>query len=98
MRTWRPNKTLFRRLEAEASPQAILATNTSSLKLEDIRNCLKQPERLVGIHFFNPVAQMPLVEVVHAQGTREDCLKAATGFVRDLDKLPLPVKSAPGFW
>ena len=88
---------LFRRLEAEASPQAILATNTSSLKLEDIRNCLKQPERLVGIHFFNPVAQMPLVEVVHAQGTREDCLKAATGFVRDLDKLPLPVKSAPGF-
>jgi 3-hydroxyacyl-CoA dehydrogenase / enoyl-CoA hydratase / 3-hydroxybutyryl-CoA epimerase len=88
---------LFRRLEAEASPQAILATNTSSLRLEDIRNCLKQPERLVGIHFFNPVAQMPLVEVVHAQGTREDCLKAATGFVRDLDKLPLPVKSAPGF-
>jgi 3-hydroxyacyl-CoA dehydrogenase/enoyl-CoA hydratase/3-hydroxybutyryl-CoA epimerase len=88
---------LFRRLEAEASPQAILATNTSSLKLEDIRECLKEPERLVGIHFFNPVAQMPLVEVIHAEGTREDCLTAATGFVRDLDKLPLPVKSAPGF-
>jgi len=88
---------LFRRLEAEASPQAILATNTSSLKLEDIRDCLKEPERLVGIHFFNPVAQMPLVEVIHAQGTREDVLTAATGFVRDLDKLPLPVKSAPGF-
>ncbi|MGA0824513.1 MAG: 3-hydroxyacyl-CoA dehydrogenase NAD-binding domain-containing protein [Burkholderiaceae bacterium] len=88
---------LFRRLEAEASPQAILATNTSSLKLEDIRECLKEPERLVGIHFFNPVAQMPLVEVIHAEGTREDVLTAATGFVRDLDKLPLPVKSAPGF-
>ncbi|MGA0090595.1 MAG: 3-hydroxyacyl-CoA dehydrogenase family protein, partial [Burkholderiaceae bacterium] len=88
---------LFRRLEAEAPRNAILATNTSSLKLEDIRECLKEPERLVGIHFFNPVAQMPLVEVIHAQGTREDCLTAATGFVRDLDKLPLPVKSAPGF-
>ncbi len=88
---------LFRRLEEEAPCNAILATNTSSLKLEDIRECLKEPERLVGIHFFNPVAQMPLVEVIHAQGTRENCLAAATGFVRDLDKLPLPVKSAPGF-
>ncbi|HSD39205.1 MAG TPA: 3-hydroxyacyl-CoA dehydrogenase NAD-binding domain-containing protein [Rhodocyclaceae bacterium] len=88
---------LFRELEARAKPDAILATNTSSLKLEDIATVLSKPERLVGIHFFNPVAQMPLVEVVQGERTDAEVLSRAMAFVHALDKLPLPVKSAPGF-
>jgi 3-hydroxyacyl-CoA dehydrogenase / enoyl-CoA hydratase / 3-hydroxybutyryl-CoA epimerase len=88
---------LFRAIEANAKPDAVLATNTSSLKLEDIRTCLQRPERLVGIHFFNPVARMPLVEVVEGEGTDPAAFAKAMGFVHQLDKLPLPVKSAPGF-
>ncbi|MDB5800047.1 MAG: crotonase [Rhodocyclales bacterium] len=88
---------LFRDLEARARPDAILATNTSSLRLEDIGSVLARPERLVGIHFFNPVAQMPLVEVVEGERTDANVLSRAVAFVRQLDKLPLPVKSAPGF-
>jgi 3-hydroxyacyl-CoA dehydrogenase/enoyl-CoA hydratase/3-hydroxybutyryl-CoA epimerase len=78
-------------------PGAILATNTSSLKLEDLRTVLVKPERLVGIHFFNPVAMMPLVEVVEAQGADPEVVQAACAFVRQIDKLPLLVKSEPGF-
>lgn len=88
---------LFKALEPQLKPGAVLATNTSSLKLEDLRTVLQQPERLVGIHFFNPVAMMPLVEVVEAEGADHDAVQAACAFVRQLDKLPLPVKSAPGF-
>jgi 3-hydroxyacyl-CoA dehydrogenase/enoyl-CoA hydratase/3-hydroxybutyryl-CoA epimerase len=88
---------LFKALEPRMKPGAILATNTSSLKLEDLRTVLKQPERLVGIHFFNPVAMMPLVEVIVAEGADPAVVQAASAFVRQIDKLPLPVKSAPGF-
>lgn len=88
---------LFRDIEARAKPGAILATNTSSLKLEDIATVMTQPERLVGVHFFNPVAQMPLVEVVEGERTDADVFSRAMAFVHQLDKLPLPVKSAPGF-
>ena len=78
-------------------PGAILASNTSSLKLEDLRTVLARPERLVGIHFFNPVAMMPLVEVVEADGADPAAVRAACAFVKQIDKLPLPVRSAPGF-
>src|SRR5690348_3045614 len=78
-------------------PDALLATNTSSLSLETLREGLARPERLVGIHFFNPVAKMPLVEVVHAQGGDPDAQTRACAFVGLIDKLALPVKSAPGF-
>jgi len=88
---------LFKALEPRLKPGALLATNTSSLKLEDLRTVLQQPERLVGIHFFNPVAMMPLVEVVHAAGADPAAVQAACAFVRQIDKLPLPVNSAPGF-
>lgn len=88
---------LFKALEPRLKPGAVLATNTSSLKLEDLRTVLQQPERLVGIHFFNPVAMMPLVEVVEADGADPDAVQAACAFVKQIDKLPLPVKSAPGF-
>ncbi|MDD2744536.1 MAG: 3-hydroxyacyl-CoA dehydrogenase NAD-binding domain-containing protein [Rhodocyclaceae bacterium] len=88
---------LLRTLEPRMKPGALLATNTSSLKLEDLRTVLKQPERLVGIHFFNPVAMMPLVEVVAAVGVDPGTVQAACAFVRQIDKLPLPVRSTPGF-
>ncbi len=88
---------LFSSVEPRLKPGALLATNTSSLKLEDLRTVLQQPQRLLGIHFFNPVAQMPLVEVVSAADTDPAAIQAACAFVRQLDKLPLPVKSAPGF-
>jgi 3-hydroxyacyl-CoA dehydrogenase / enoyl-CoA hydratase / 3-hydroxybutyryl-CoA epimerase len=88
---------LLKSLEARMKPGAILATNTSSLKLEDLRTVLQRPERLTGIHFFNPVAMMPLVEVVQAEGGDEEVTRRACAFVRQIEKLPLPVKSAPGF-
>ena len=88
---------LFAKLEARAKPEAILATNTSSLKLADIATVLKNPARLVGIHFFNPVPQLQLVEVVASSQTDPEIAKKAAAFVRQIDKLPLPVKDAPGF-
>ena len=88
---------LLSALEARMKPGAVLASNTSSLRIEDLATCLTQPSRLVGIHFFNPVAQMPLVEVVGTVSTDEEALRRACAFVRGIDKLPLPVRSAPGF-
>jgi 3-hydroxyacyl-CoA dehydrogenase/enoyl-CoA hydratase/3-hydroxybutyryl-CoA epimerase len=90
-------RSLFAALEAKAKPAAILATNTSSIPLEDIATAMREPSRLVGVHFFNPVAQMMLVEIVVGRATREDLPAKAAAFVRQIDKLPLPVKSAPGF-
>jgi 3-hydroxyacyl-CoA dehydrogenase/enoyl-CoA hydratase/3-hydroxybutyryl-CoA epimerase len=90
-------RTLFARLEAAAKPDAILATNTSSLKLADIASALNDPSRLVGIHFFNPVPLLQLVEVVSGEQTNPEISKKAAAFVRQIDKLPLPVKDAPGF-
>ncbi|MCC7327956.1 MAG: enoyl-CoA hydratase/isomerase family protein [Burkholderiales bacterium] len=90
-------RTLFAALERKAKPDAILASNTSSIPLEDIAGALADPTRLVGLHFFNPVARMMLVEVVVGERTRETLVPRAAAFVRQIDKLPLPVKSAPGF-
>jgi len=88
---------LLQQIEPRLKPGAILATNTSSLRIEDLRTALADPSRLVGIHFFNPVAMMPLVEVIAAVGTQPQAAADAAAFVRSIDKLPLPVKSAPGF-
>ena len=88
---------LLQQIEPRLKPGAILATNTSSLRIEDLRTALADPSRLVGIHFFNPVAMMPLVEVIAAAGTQPQAAADAAAFVRSIDKLPLPVKSAPGF-
>ncbi|HKI63999.1 MAG TPA: 3-hydroxyacyl-CoA dehydrogenase NAD-binding domain-containing protein [Burkholderiales bacterium] len=88
---------LFAKLERAAKPGAILASNTSSLKLADIAVALKNPARLVGIHFFNPVPQMMLVEVVSGERTDPALARKAAAFVRRIDKLPLPVKDSPGF-
>ena len=90
-------QTLFQTLEREAKKQAVLATNTSSLRLEDIAKPLADPGRLVGLHFFNPVAQLPLVEVVRGGTTREEEVRKACAFVTAINKLPLIVKSCSGF-
>jgi 3-hydroxyacyl-CoA dehydrogenase/enoyl-CoA hydratase/3-hydroxybutyryl-CoA epimerase len=90
-------RSLLAELEAVIKPDAVLATNTSSLRIEDLRTLLARPQRLIGIHFFNPVARMPLVEVVAAEGVDMNVVQRGTAFVRQIDRLPLPVKSAPGF-
>lgn len=87
----------FKMIESKAKPDAILATNTSSILLDDINTVLQQPERLVGIHYFNPVAKMQLVEVVKGKHTSQAIVEKAITFVRKIDRLPLPVKSSPGF-
>ena len=88
---------IYRTIEPQLKPNAILATNTSSLPLDDLNQVLKQPERLVGIHFFNPVAMMQLVEVVKGNQTSHQVFQTAEAFVGYIGKLPLPVQSSPGF-
>ncbi|MBV9698153.1 MAG: hypothetical protein JO005_14610, partial [Gammaproteobacteria bacterium] len=88
---------LYASLEPRLKQGALLATNTSSIMLEPLAAGLAQPGRLVGLHFFNPVAQMPLIEVVHAAGTDPEAVQLATAFARRIDKLPVPCRSAPGF-
>lgn len=88
---------LFKALEEKIKPGALLATNTSSLEVEAIAAPLKDPGRLIGIHFFNPVAQMPLVEVVRGAQSREDEVRKGATFVTAIGKFPLITKSVPGF-
>ena len=90
-------QSLYATLEPRLKEGALLATNTSSLMLETLAAKLGKPSRLVGLHFFNPVARMPLVEVIHGEATDPAAVKAALAFTRRIDKLPLPCKSAPGF-
>ena len=90
-------RALYAELEPKLKPNAILATNTSSIEIETLSAGLEDPSRLVGIHFFNPVAQMQLVEIVRGTGTQPQAVQNALQFTRKLDKLPLPCKSAPGF-
>jgi len=88
---------LFRDIEPRLKPGAILATNTSSIPLETLGEALQDPGRLIGLHFFNPVARMQLVEVVSGEAT--DPVQAAKGaaLVKRIQRLPLPVASSPGF-
>ncbi|HEV7164380.1 MAG TPA: 3-hydroxyacyl-CoA dehydrogenase NAD-binding domain-containing protein [Gammaproteobacteria bacterium] len=88
---------LYKKLDAVMGPGEVLATNTSSIRLETLRTVLKDPKRLVGLHFFNPVAKMPLVEVIHSDDTPKEVVAKALAFTRHIDKLAVPVKSAPGF-
>jgi 3-hydroxyacyl-CoA dehydrogenase / enoyl-CoA hydratase / 3-hydroxybutyryl-CoA epimerase len=88
---------VYASIEPKMKPGAILATNTSSIPLQDLRTTLQRPERLLGLHFFNPVSRLQLVEVVSHDGTDAQLHKAALAFVGAIDRLPLPVKSSPGF-
>ena len=84
-------------IEPKMKPGAILATNTSSIPLEELRTGLTRPDHLVGLHFFNPVSRMQLVEVVSHEQVLTEVLARARAFLGRIDRLPAPVKSAPGF-
>ena len=88
---------IYAGLEPRMKPDAILATNTSSIPLQDLRSSLANPGRFLGLHFFNPVSRLQLVEVVSHDGVDAEMLRKATAFVGAIDRLPLPVKSSPGF-
>ncbi|MDP3299358.1 MAG: 3-hydroxyacyl-CoA dehydrogenase family protein, partial [Phenylobacterium sp.] len=88
---------IYADLEPRMKPGAVLATNTSSIRLEDLVEGLERPERLIGIHFFNPVSRMQLVEIVTHEGVATETLDMAKAFLGAIDRLPAPVRSAPGF-
>jgi len=88
---------LFAKIEPRMKPDAVLATNTSAIPLAEISSVLKEPGRLVGIHFFNPVAKMPLVEVVYDGTSDAGQVAKAAAFCGAINRFPLPVKSSPGF-
>src|SRR3546814_84329 len=90
-------RSLYAQIEPLMKPGAILATNTSSLSLESLGSELIAPERFIGIHFFNPVSKMPLVEVVETDEVSTAVKMAAYAFVGAIGKLPLPVQDTPGF-
>ncbi len=90
-------RTIFADLDEAARPAAILATNTSSLSVSDVAEGLDHPQRVVGIHFFNPVARMQLVEVVRGKATSNEVLERAVRYVHQIGKLPVVVADAPGF-
>ncbi|AMN46999.1 3-hydroxyacyl-CoA dehydrogenase / enoyl-CoA hydratase / 3-hydroxybutyryl-CoA epimerase [Steroidobacter denitrificans] len=90
-------QSLYAEVEPRLKSSALLATNTSSIVLERLADKLAAPRRLIGLHFFNPVAHMPLVEVIHTRDTDAGVLRAGLAFARRLDKLPLPCRSSPGF-
>ncbi|RKW71005.1 3-hydroxyacyl-CoA dehydrogenase NAD-binding domain-containing protein [Galactobacter caseinivorans] len=90
-------KAVFAEVEAIVSPECILATNTSSLSVTEMAADLKHPERLVGFHFFNPVAHMPLVEIVRGPSTTDEVLSTAFVTAKGLRKTAVLVKDAPAF-
>jgi 3-hydroxyacyl-CoA dehydrogenase/enoyl-CoA hydratase/3-hydroxybutyryl-CoA epimerase len=90
-------RALFRDLEPKLRLDALIATNTSSIELESLASALARPDRFVGLHFFNPVASLPLVEVISGAQTSAETMQAALSFVTRIGKLPLPCRSAPGF-
>ncbi len=88
---------VYEEVEPRLKEGAILATNTSSIPLETLREKVSDPSRLIGLHFFNPVALMPLVEVVSHDKASDKVLDRGRGFVGQIDRLPAPVATAPGF-
>jgi 3-hydroxyacyl-CoA dehydrogenase/enoyl-CoA hydratase/3-hydroxybutyryl-CoA epimerase len=90
-------KQIFRDLSAKTPETAMLATNTSALPVSDLALEVKHPERVIGLHFFNPVSRMKLVEVVVGSATSDDTIERALAFVRQISKLPVIVQDSPGF-
>ena len=88
---------VFAELSRRLAPAAILATNTSSLSIDDIGRLAGRRERIVGMHFFNPVDKMPLVEIIAGSLTGETAVRAAAAFARRLGKTPVVVRDGPGF-
>jgi 3-hydroxyacyl-CoA dehydrogenase/enoyl-CoA hydratase/3-hydroxybutyryl-CoA epimerase len=88
---------LYRNLQAKMQDSAVLATNTSSIRLEALRDVLEHPTRFIGLHFFNPVAVLPLVEVIRCADTDRSILDIGFAFVKGIGKFPLECASSPGF-
>jgi 3-hydroxyacyl-CoA dehydrogenase/enoyl-CoA hydratase/3-hydroxybutyryl-CoA epimerase len=88
---------LFAELAPRVKADAILATNTSAIPLRDIASVLEKPSRLIGLHFFNPVSRMPLVEVVYDDRTEPGEIERGAAFCNQINRFPLPVRSSPGF-
>ncbi len=90
-------KEVFRELAMEAGPKTIVATNTSALPVSELADMTISPERVIGLHFFNPVSRMKLVEVVIAKQTSDETRDRSLSFVRQIGKLPVVVRDSPGF-
>src|SRR5205823_9113625 len=90
-------KEVFRELAMEAGPKTIVATNTSALPVSALADVTVSPEHVIGLHFFNPVSRMKLVEVVIAKETSEETRARSLAFVRQIGKLPVIVHDSPGF-
>jgi len=90
-------KEVFRELAMEAGPKTIIATNTSALPVSELAEVTVSPEHVIGLHFFNPVSRMKLVEVVVAKQTSEETRDRSLAFVRQIGKLPVIVRDRPGF-
>ena len=90
-------QSLYQKLQSSMKPGAILATNTSSIRLEELRTVMNEPDRFIGLHFFNPVSALPLVEVIRCDDTVQEVLDAGFAFVKDIGKFPLECASSPGF-
>jgi 3-hydroxybutyryl-CoA dehydrogenase len=88
---------ILRKIDALARDGALLATNTSSISITQLGAVLKRPERFVGLHFFNPVPVMALVEVIRGLATADAAVESATAFAKALGKTPIVVKNSPGF-
>ncbi len=90
-------KEIFRELSMQAGPKTIVATNTSALPVTELAGCTVSPDRVIGLHFFNPVSRMKLVEVVVAKETSEVTREHSLAFVRQIAKVPVVVRDSPGF-
>jgi len=90
-------KKIFADLAARSSPDTILATNTSALSVTELADTVPHPERVIGLHFFNPVHRMPLVEIITTKHTTDDVIATTVSFVQKLGKVPVVVNDSPGF-
>jgi 3-hydroxyacyl-CoA dehydrogenase/enoyl-CoA hydratase/3-hydroxybutyryl-CoA epimerase len=90
-------KEVFRELAMEAGPKTVVATNTSALSVSELAEVTVSPEHVIGLHFFNPVSRMKLVEVVIAKQTSDKTRERSLAFVRQIGKLPVIVRDSPGF-
>lgn len=90
-------KKIFKELDEVCKPSAILATNTSSLSITEIAAATKRPDKVIGMHFFNPVPMMKLVEIIRGIATSDDVTSTIVKLTRDISKTPVEVKEAPGF-
>lgn len=90
-------RALYAKVEESLPEGSLLTSNTSSIPLTDLRSELKRPAQFAGLHFFNPVAMMPLVEIVRHDGMDAETERRLAAFCRAIDKLPVPVAGTPGF-